>query len=108
MRCIILLVNLNLSMAHSSWRNVEEGNRRTAIKEEEGIERGGGEQEEQEEQKERRNEGEESRCVYERRTTFCRTSLLVCRAILRVFRAPPSAPRLFGSHCFLLVFPGLP
>lgn len=54
------------------------------------------------------NEREESRYVYERRTTFCRTSLLACRPILRVFRTPPSAPHPFGSHCFLLVFPGLP
>lgn len=105
-RYIILFVNLKLSMAHSSWRNVEGGNCGTAIKEEEGIER--------RRRGTRRtrikgtNEREESRCVYERRTTFCRTSLLACRPILRVFRAPPSAPRPFGSHRFLLVFPGLP
>jgi len=37
---------------------------------------------------ERTNESE-SRCVYERRTTFCRTSLLACRARLRASPAPP-------------------
>lgn len=59
----------NLSMAHSSRRNVEGGNRRTEVKEDERIGR--------QEGGTRRtriggtNGREGSRCVYERRTTFC-------------------------------------
>lgn len=41
--------------------------------------------------------------MYERRTTFCRTSLLACRTILRASRSPPSAPRPFGNHRFFVV-----
>lgn len=43
--------------------------------------------------------------MYERRTTFCQTSLLPCRSILRVFRA---SPRPFDSRRFLVVFPLIP